>query len=169
MMGKSGFFGPGRPTLQDRIDIEDLICAVTMYADCNEYEQLLNLFAEDGVMKYGALFGAEHNSQPAATFIAHVRSFMPGFDSTQHQVTNFDIRVYGDSATSRSQVKASHRLGNRDWVVASIYHHEFVRRADGWRISSMGVQPLFEDGDRAMVEEAARRVAARIRRETHAV
>ena len=146
----------GRPSLQDRIDIQDVICAMTMHVDHNEYDQALALFTDDGVMKYGDLFGSGFGSQPAADFLNYVQTYMPGFDATQHQITNFDIRVTEDAARVRSHVRASHWIDGRDWLVASVYHHALRRTQAGWRITEMGVRALYDSGHDMVVEAAAR-------------
>jgi hypothetical protein len=152
-----------RPSAEDRLDIQDLICAVTMYADLGNYDRAKAQFAERATMHYASLFGEERRSVPAAEFLDYVQTYMPGFDATQHQVTNFEIKVQGDYAESRSQVRASHRIGSEDWVVASIYLHTFTRTPRGWRISAMGVRKIFEEGERSLLERAAARLTDQAR------
>jgi hypothetical protein len=155
---KYDFFGAGRPTLQDRIDIEDVITAVTLFVDTHQFDRLAQLFMDDATMDYSTLFGPDQNAVPAKEFLANVSKFIPGFDSTQHMVTNFDIRVFGDRAETRSQVRASHRIGDRTWIAGSIYFHTLMRAAKGWKIKLMGVTFLFEEGDRGMIKEAEARL-----------
>jgi hypothetical protein len=155
------FFGEGRPSLQDRIDIEDVISAVSFFVDQHEFDKLDDLFTPGAVMDYSDLFGPSHKALPAAAFLEQVRNFIPGFDATQHLVGNFDIRTFGDRAEARCYVQSSHRIDTRAWVRRSMYFCTLQRSRIGWKISLMGVKSLFEDGDRGLIKEAAERLAAR--------
>jgi hypothetical protein len=149
-----------RDRLQDRADIIDTICLVTMRLDCGEIDRILDLFTDDAVMRYGQAFGDDKVELPAAEFMKFSQTFITGFDSTQHQVTNFDIALAGDSASCRSQVYARHAIGERIWTVAGTYSHELRRLPVGWRISMMGVRVLFNGGPREeLLSEARTRVA----------
>jgi hypothetical protein len=146
--------------LKDRIEVQDVICAMTGNVDAGDYAKVRRLFTPDAVMKYGTLFGDQYASRPASEFLDFVETYMPGFDHTQHQITNFEIAIDGDVAVSRSQVRSSHWIGERDWLVVSTYHHTLVRRDGGWKIQSAGADKLFESGA-DLVALAAERVKSR--------
>ena len=147
----------------DRMDIMETISLVTMYGDTREFEKIPPLFTEDAVMDYSEVFGEANSCIPATAFFDDVKSFIPGFDSTQHLITNFDIVPVADgTAKVRSQVRAHHRIGSRDWAISAMYRHELRKSHGRWKISEMGVRFLFEDGDRdELMEEARARVRAR--------
>lgn len=63
-------------------------------------------------------------------------------------------------ATATSHVRATHWIGTESWTVGGIYTHRLERGADGWRVTRMRLQRLYEEGDRGLVERAARRAAA---------
>jgi hypothetical protein len=67
--------------------------AVTLFVDAHEFDRLAQLFTDDAIMNYSTIFGPDQNAVPAKKFLGNVSKFIPGFDSTQHMVTNFDIRV----------------------------------------------------------------------------
>src|SRR5262245_49289517 len=134
MSEASDFWGEGRPSLQDRIDIQDVISAITFYADICEFDKMRQFFTEDAYMDYSALFGEVRAHVPAQQFITDISKFVPGFDAQQSQVTNFDIRVTGDNAYARSHVHAFQRIGERIWYSASVYRHTLVRSKPGWKV-----------------------------------
>lgn len=152
---------------EDRLDIIEAISLVTMYGDNREFEKILPLFTEDAVMDYSDVFGEENSHIPVATFFKDVESFIPGFDTTQHLITNFDIVLADDgTAMVRSQIRAHHRIGPRDWAISGMYRHELKKSQGRWLISKMGVRFLFEDGDRdEMMAAAKARVRARAAQE----
>lgn len=150
-------------SIRDRLEIQDVICGVTLCVDQNEYERVRSLFSKDAQMQYGTLFGSRYDSTPASEFLDFVESYMPGFDHTQHLVTNFEFVIEANEARVRSQVRASHWIDSRDWLVASTYHHLLVRESGGWKIREMRAEKLFESG-RDLVAEATERM--RVRRQS---
>ena len=45
------------------------------------------------------------------------------------------------------------------WVVGGYYVDELVRTEDGWKLKAVQYNALYEGGNRALVEQAAARVA----------
>jgi len=146
----------------DRMDIIEAISLVTLYGDSREFDKIPPLFTEDATLDYSEVFGEESSCIPANDFFEDVRNFIPGFDSTQHLITNFEIvPVAHDVARVRSQVRAHHRIGSKDWAISAMYRHELRKDHRRWKIAKMGVRFLFEDGDREeLLKEARARVNA---------
>jgi hypothetical protein len=157
-MTGSQFFGRGRPSLQDRIDIADVISSVTFYGDCGEWSNHRELYCDDATLDYSRLFG-DLGLSKIDDFLQQVESFLPGFDATQHMVTNFDIRVDNDRGISRSHVHGIHWIDDRVWSLRGVYNHDLIRVGRGWKIQHQVFKPLFESGDRNLIEEAAVRVS----------
>src|SRR3546814_14865661 len=112
-MTESYLFGPGRPCLQDRIDIQDTLSSLTFFIDNREYARARELFTEDAVMDYSRLRPGSSPTRTAKDFLDEGDVVMAGFDATQHMVTNFDIRVDGDTAICRAHFRANHRSEER--------------------------------------------------------
>jgi hypothetical protein len=58
------------------------------------------------------------------------------FGGTSHQVTNIQIDVVGDDATSEAYVTACNRMGDQDWVIRARYIDTWSCRAGEWRIDA---------------------------------
>jgi hypothetical protein len=129
-----------RPSTEDRLEIQDAICAMTLY-------------------DYSSMSGPEASALVAQDFWAGVKDFFPGFDATQHMITNFDVQQRGDQAVCTSAVRAMHRIGNEVWTNGGFYYHRLVKGRDGWRIAHLRYEMRFEEG-RNLVEDARRRVAS---------
>jgi hypothetical protein len=148
---------PGRVSAADRLEIQDTICAVTLYADLGDLQGAASLFADGATLDYSSISGPDARALVARQFWSSVEDFFPGFDATQHMVTNFDIRIQGDVAECTSAVRAMHRIGDEIWTNGGFYYHRLVRSAQGWRIAHLRYDMRFEEG-RRLVEDARKRV-----------
>lgn len=144
--------------LADRIAIEDVICAVTLHSDLNEPEGSLRQYTHDAIIDYSNLSGPESRDVPVSEHRRRLMTILPGFDTRHHQTTNFEIKVEGDEARARSQVRATHMLGSEAWIVGGTYHHRLVRTSDGWKICYQRADIAFQEGQH-LVEQAMEIVA----------
>jgi hypothetical protein len=132
--------------LQDRIEIQDVICAVTLHSDLDEPDAALALYKPGAVIDYSAVSGPDSANIPVEDHRRNLAAFLPGFDKRQHQTTNFEIKVDGDEAVSRAQVRAIHTLDGEVWLVHGTYHHRLARTEQGWRITYQRADMLHQEG-----------------------
>jgi hypothetical protein len=147
------------PSVEDRLDIQEVICSVTLFSDLGEIDAAASLFTETAILDYSSLYGADSRGLAARDFWASVKELLPGFDANLHQVTNFHIRISGNIATADSAVRSTHRIADKVWVCGGIYHHGLVKQSGGWRITRLKYDHLFDQGEN-LAAEARRRVAA---------
>ena len=79
-------------------------------------------------------------------------SVLPHFPAYQHLVTNTDIRIDGDTATSRAEfynpMVTTKPDGSRGiFFVGGEYHDKLVRTPAGWRIAERIERSVWTDGD----------------------
>jgi hypothetical protein len=146
--------------LADRIEIQDVICAVTVHSDLDEPEQALALYLPTALIDYSSISGPQSLNVPVIEFRRRLATFLPGFDKRQHQITNFQIRVEGDTATSRAQVSAIHSIGAELWRANVTYHHRLARTEAGWRISYQRAELVYQQGQH-LIAIAEQNVRAR--------
>jgi ketosteroid isomerase-like protein len=144
----------------DRIAIQDVISSVSVHSDLKEPTEVYQYYTDDAVMDYTTLFGEEGGKLPVRVQRQRIMEFFPGFDATHHQTTNFQITIDGDEATSRAQVRATHRIDDDRWVVGGTYHHKLRRTPNGWKISYHRFDLAYIEGV-DLVERARARVNAR--------
>ena len=143
--------------LSDRIAIQDVICGVTLHSDLDEPEAALALYEPRASIDYSAVSGPESQDIPVEEHRRRLATFLPGFDKRQHQVTNFEVRIDGDAAVTRAQVRAIHTLGSEIWLVYGTYHHRLARRDAGWKITYQRADLIHQEGQH-LVEIAKQRV-----------
>ena len=145
--------------VKDRIAITDVVDSVGTLADLGQYDRLQQLFTDEVTVDYTSLFSGEVQNISSEQLMTQWQSTLPGFDATQHMITNHRITVDGDEATAMAYVRATHKLGDQMWVVGGYYVDELVRTDEGWKLQAIQYNALYEEGDRSLVEQAAAKVA----------
>lgn len=101
---------------------------------------------------------------PPSDIVARWQTVLPGYDYTQHQITNHLVEVNGDEATARSVVHATHVLtenGTTDhWIFLGDYEHHLVRTRAGWKIDRMTANMRSQLGNPDLPQRAMARVKA---------
>src|SRR3546814_16316970 len=100
-MTESYLFGPGRPCLQDRIDIQDTLSSLTFFIDNREYARARELFTEDAVMDYSRLRPGSSPTRTDKELLDEDAVVMAAFDATHHLFPNFNIPVDDDKPIYR--------------------------------------------------------------------
>jgi ketosteroid isomerase-like protein len=132
--------------LIDRISIQDVVSAVTIYSDLGNPEAALAQFSDDAMVDYSSVLPGTPLT-PVKEHRARIWTFLPGFDKRQHQVTNFQVSVDGDEAICISQCRAVHFLGEECWEAWATYHHKLRRTSQGWKITYQRADFIYQTGE----------------------
>src|SRR5690606_1240782 len=114
-----------------------------------------------------SLWGGTPQEITGNEVVAAWQQLLPGFDATQHLTGPIVVTAANDTgATCATTVRAYHTLvedGRTDvWMVAGRYQISLVPAPSAtppWRISGITLRLAYEEGDRALVEQAQARVA----------
>jgi len=123
--------------IADRIEIDDLLTRYATAVDTKDWALYESCFTADAFIDYSASGGIKGKLIDVRQWLSEV---MPVFAMTQHLVTNRDVKLDGDTATSRSYF--FNPLGLRDnkggvtlYFDGGYYNDKLVRTESGWRIS----------------------------------
>jgi len=97
------------------------ISAIFSGADERNWEKVENAMAENVLLDYSSLSGSAAATLPSHQIIEMWRGFLPGFDRTHHQLSNFQITQHGDTATIHCNGKADHFIDKDVWTVEGTY------------------------------------------------
>ncbi|MER8422387.1 nuclear transport factor 2 family protein [Mesorhizobium sp. M0142] len=147
-------------TVEDKIAIAEAVAGIGLYADLREWNRVRSYLAARVTTDYTSLFGGEVTTSGRDSLIAQWQALLPGFDATQHLITNVIVEGADKHAVARSHVRATHWIGSRFWTVGGSYLHRLVRTSEGWRVKAISIRRLYEEGDRAVLAAAADRVKA---------
>jgi hypothetical protein len=133
----------------DQVTITQTVTGVGLYADLRDWDRVGALLADEITTDYVSVFGGAVATASRAQLVDQWRTTFAGFDATQHQITNVAVTPNPDgTATTRSHVRATHLLGGRSWVLGGVYTHHLVRAPSGWQVTFMGIDRLYEEGER---------------------
>jgi hypothetical protein len=156
-------------SMNDRLQIIDVLSSVGFYADQRRWDLVEAAFAERAVIDYRSHeTAAAGQSEPQALtpheIVTAWQSQLPGYLHTQHLIINPIVRIEGDRASATSQVYATHYLPNEEgddyWTFIGFYEHELQRTPQGWKITLMRANKLFELGNPELPQLASARVKA---------
>ena len=136
-------------TIADRLEIEDVLTRYAWAIDTREFDGLDEVFTPDAFVDYTSAGGIKGDYPEVKAWLASV---LPHFPAYQHLVTNKDIRIDGDAATSRSGFYNPMGQDAGDgslsfFFVGGEYHDQLVRTAKGWRIKERIEKTVWADGD----------------------
>ncbi|MEV5968128.1 nuclear transport factor 2 family protein [Kribbella sp. NPDC051952] len=134
-------------TIDDRLEIHELIALHGHLCDAGAYDRFGEVFASDLEVDVGDLgrrqLPAGDPSQPRlATYIAAAHRIGPG-DTLALHVTSTIVREDGDGARAWSKGLAVKQDGS---AASFTYEDQLVRTTQGWRIKKRKVSPRREPG-----------------------
>ncbi|MFC4564341.1 nuclear transport factor 2 family protein [Nocardiopsis mangrovi] len=125
-----------------RADIGDLLARFARCLDERDFTGYAELFTADGALR---MPGAEHRGRAGlAEFVA---ADLGRYHRTHHLITNHQVDVDGDAASSRCYLYAVHLRGPDDpadwWSVGGHYDHTYRREGGVWRIRTVDITPIW--------------------------
>jgi 3-phenylpropionate/cinnamic acid dioxygenase small subunit len=139
---------PDLQTIADRLDIEAVLTRYAWALDTKEFDGLDEVFTPDAHIDYTSSGGEAGDFEKVKAWLAHV---LPNFPAYQHLVTNKQITLNGDQATSRSEFYNPMVFAKPDgstsiFFVGGEYHDRLTRTPDGWRITERVEKSIWTDG-----------------------
>src|ERR1700712_5679699 len=110
-------------TADDRLDIIAAVGGNQLNVDLRRWDKVVEFMAPEVTTDYSSVFPGETTTKTGQALVDGWASRLPGFDATQHFVTQSQITGSGDSAQSMSNLRASHWIDGRIWAFGGAYHH----------------------------------------------
>ena len=121
--------------ISDRFEIHQLLIDYSTAIDQRRFDDLDRVFTEDAYIDYRAMGGIDGRFPEVKVWLAQV---LPNFPAYAHMLGNFDVRIDGDTASSRTILFNPMVLGgekNQILFCGLWYEDEFIRTPQGWRMS----------------------------------
>ena len=121
--------------MSDRLEIQQLLVDYSSAIDGGRFDDLDRIFTSDAYIDYRATGGVDGQFSDVKAWLSQV---LPNFPSYAHLMGNFDVRVDGDTASSRTLCFNPMVLGGDSgqvYFVGIWYDDELVRTEDGWRLT----------------------------------
>jgi len=133
----------------DRLAIEALLSRYAWALDAREFDKLDEVFTADAELDYTTAGGIKGSYPEVKAWLTSVLPFFPAY---QHLVTNKEITIEGDTATSRAGFY--NPMGHDRADGTRVYFHcggeyrdQLVRTPHGWRIKHRFEQTIWMDGE----------------------
>ncbi|MGU3654062.1 nuclear transport factor 2 family protein [Mycolicibacterium sp. A43C] len=130
--------------ISDRLEIQQLLIAYSTAIDSRRFDDLDQVFTADAYIDYRAMGGVDGRYPEVTAWLSEV---LPNFPAYAHMLGNVDVRIDGDTATSRTLCFNPMVLGGAEGQVLFCglwYDDEFVRTAEGWRMSKRVEEKCFD-------------------------
>jgi hypothetical protein len=121
--------------ISDRFEIHQLLIDYSTAIDQRRFDDLDGVFTEDAYIDYREMGGIDGRFPEVKAWLAQV---LPNFPAYAHMLGNFDVRIDGDTASSRTILFNPMVLGgdrNQILFCGLWYEDEFIRTPAGWRMS----------------------------------
>ncbi|MGV0834880.1 nuclear transport factor 2 family protein [Mycolicibacterium thermoresistibile] len=121
--------------ISDRLEIQQLLVDYSSAIDQRRFDDLDRMFTEDAYIDYRPMGGIDGRYPQVKAWLAEV---LPNFPAYAHLIGNFDIRLDGDHAASRTLCLNPMVLGGDQQQLLFCglwYDDEFRRTPDGWRMT----------------------------------
>ena len=132
--------------LEEKQKIVDLTIAYTWIIDHGPRERLREIFTENAVF----IIDTRHLNG-IDEIRGKIERTLGGLSSSQHIVSNHQISIDGDTATSRCYLHAQHTLtgteGGDNYVMAGRYIDKLVRVDSEWRIAERQLMLDWTEGN----------------------
>jgi SnoaL-like domain len=121
--------------ISDRFEIQKLLIDYSTAIDQRRFDDLDRVFTQDAYIDYRAMGGIDGRYPEVKAWLAQV---LPNFPAYAHMLGNFDVRIDGDTASSRTICFNPMVLGGDKGQILFCglwYEDEFVRTGEGWRMN----------------------------------
>ena len=139
---------------EDIAQIQSVIQAIGILADLGEFAAMCHLYDDESSADYSSLWGNEPRKGTPSSMATGWSGFIPGFDTTRHDISIDSVSVAGDVATASAHVQANHWLDGDFWGISGIYDVGLTKKNERWLISTWTFTLEEEVGSRDLVDEA---------------
>jgi hypothetical protein len=130
--------------ISDRLEIQQLLVDCSTAIDQRRFDDLDLVFTPDAYIDYQATGGTQGRFPEVKAWLAEV---LPNFPAYSHMLGNFDVRIDGDTASSRT-ICFNPMVFNAEqkqiMFIGIWYVDEFVRTDEGWRMSRRVEEKCFD-------------------------
>lgn len=121
--------------------------------DNRNWKQVNEMFSSKVLYDYTS-FGGKKEEVPSEAIICKWITFLPGFDTTEHKLSNVKSKNYQITA----DVVATHIIEDRKWIVEGSYEIKYIHN----KITEFKFNLLKESGDTNLPSEAVKRATPKI-------
>lgn len=131
--------------------IKETVLDVFIGTDEREWSRVENAFADKVLLDYTSMAGGEPAKLTPKQITTGWKGVLPGFEHTQHQISNFTINVNGSEADVFCYGTATHYLeqpdGNSVWTAVGTYDVHLTQQGGIWKVDRFKFNFKYQDGN----------------------
>lgn len=139
--------------------ITDTIQTLFKATDDIDWELVKSTFDDQIVLDYSSMGGGRPSTLTPDQVVRAWSFFLPGFDKTNHQLSDMKVEINGVDALATYRGYAEHFIGNEIWVVEGNYETRLVKKQNRWLIISQKMNFIRQSGNRKLPDVAAARLS----------
>nr|WP_294941780.1 nuclear transport factor 2 family protein [uncultured Mucilaginibacter sp.] len=117
--------------------------------------------AQNVELDFRSLSGNAPGVESSDSIVSAWHNFLPGFDSTRHQLTDFKVTQTGDNAIVTYYGLANHYLGKDIWTVEANYESQLAKINGAWLLSKHKLNLIKQSGNTDLPMKAAEKVKSK--------
>lgn len=150
-------------SVEDRLNIAETMAGFAAGIDTRDWALYRSVFTDQIDVDYRSWRIESYGPMAADAWVARGTRLFPGFDATQHTLSNLRFEIDGDEATCHAYVRADHYLVNKFggsmFTIGGMYADRLVRANGGWLICGKKLQVMWSQGNKHIMTLAAERAA----------
>lgn len=147
------------------MDADQIIQTVTSIfagADERNWAKVQKAMAKTIELDYSSLSGAPASAMSASKLIETWKGFLPGFERTHHQLSNFNVIQHTNRSSVTFDGKADHFLRSEVWTVEGDYYAELIPGDHGWQVALLKFDLSRQSGNTNLPAMALQICASRV-------
>lgn len=141
-------------------NILPVIQAVFKGADARDWASVEQSFAPEVMYDYTSMAGGQPLTLTPAAITGMWKQFLPGFDKTEHRISDFMITDEGDTVAVQFNGHATHVIDQAVWIVEGTYETRLSQITDRWQLTFFKFNLQRQKGDLQLPALAQQRAAA---------
>jgi ketosteroid isomerase-like protein len=118
--------------------------------DKRDWRQVENTMDDKVLLDYTSMAGGTPTWLTPCQITDAWAAFLPGFDRTHHQLSDFEINETKDLSTAHYEGKAEHFIGKDIWVVEGTYDATLRKKEGNWVVSQFKFNLKTQSGNTAL-------------------
>jgi len=148
--------------LIDESDLRDLIHRYAFGLDHEDWVLWRSVFTDTVTIDMTDYQpGSPVRPASADKVVAGIQTMFAGLDGSQHFMGSHRYAIDGDRATITAHMRAEHWMtsdaGGDRYTMYGTYFDEAIRTPDGWKLQSVRLKLIREEGNRHLMGGAARK------------
>ncbi|AYD48338.1 nuclear transport factor 2 family protein [Arachidicoccus soli] len=134
-------------------------------ADERNWQKVESTLNEEVLLDYSSMTGIAANNLSPKDIATAWRAFLPGFDRTNHILSDFNVKITGNEATAQYTGEADHFLSQEIWVVKGTYNTKLKLVNTNWLITELRFLITDQSGNTDLPALATRKMQKKLLKE----